>query len=278
MSTSIAPIPSAASPRAIDSRRVNYSVKDDIRAYWTARAESFDRSPGHGIHSADERRAWHALIAVALGGTPAGMRVLELASGTGEITRVLSELGCRVTGIDLTEAMIVRARAKLREAGLVATLHLGDAESTMEPAQRYDAVLSRHLVWTLPDPAAAFADWRRVLRPGGRLVIIDGDWVTARRSAALRSWVARLLKRITGAKDPPIDYDAHRRIVEQVHFRAGASTRAVTNLLENCGLRILAVDDLAAVRAAQRRDGSLAYRLTMDNYASYVITAERPAG
>src|SRR5262245_59026717 len=146
MSTVPASIVSSSSPPR-DSRGANYTAKDDIRAYWTVRSESFDRSPGHGIHSDDERRASHALTAAALGGRPSGMGVLELASGSGEITRVLGELGCHVTGIDLTEAMIARARAKLREAGVTARLHLGDAENTLEPPGRYDAVITRHLVW-----------------------------------------------------------------------------------------------------------------------------------
>ena len=39
-----------------------------------------------------------------------------------------------------------------------------------------DAVLARHLLWTLPDPLAALARWVRLVRPGGRLVLVEGRW------------------------------------------------------------------------------------------------------
>ena len=42
----------------------------------------------------------------------------------------------------------------------------------------FDAVLTRHLVWTLPDPSSAFARWMHLLRPGGSLVLIEGMWTT----------------------------------------------------------------------------------------------------
>ncbi len=48
------------------------------------------------------------------------------------------------------------------------------------PPGSFDAVTSRHLLWTLRQPARAMADWRELLRPGGRLVAVDGFWFTER--------------------------------------------------------------------------------------------------
>jgi SAM-dependent methyltransferase len=118
---------------------------------------------------------------------PEPLQVLELASGTGEVTRVLRALGHRVTGLDFSEAMIARARAKHRGDG-AARFVLADAENTMEPDGAYDAVVCRHLVWTLTDPQAALHDWFRTLRPDGRLVVFDGNFVTP-------SWSGRVAKR-----------------------------------------------------------------------------------
>ncbi|WP_080518844.1 methyltransferase domain-containing protein [Rhodopseudomonas palustris] len=69
------------------------------------------------------------------------------------------------------------SRGETHEGAEAVKFHLGDAENPMMPDERFDAVVSRHLVWTLPDPEAALADWLRVLRPGGRVVLVDCDWV-----------------------------------------------------------------------------------------------------
>ena len=62
----------------------NWSLKEDIRADWTKRAETFDQAFGHRIPPGREHDAWAKTIAAHLGPDP--LRVLELASGTGEVT------------------------------------------------------------------------------------------------------------------------------------------------------------------------------------------------
>lgn len=81
--------------------------------------------------------------------------MLELAFGTGEITSVLLALGFRVTGLDLTEAMLRKAKAKHAGASDL-SLFLGDAEDTREDDESHDAIVMRHLVWT----------WTRTLTSG----------------------------------------------------------------------------------------------------------------
>jgi len=177
------------------STTTNQTIKDEIAQYWSARAASFDSSPGHGIAPGGERVAWSRLLQDRLGAL-AGQRVLELASGTGEFTGLLADAGADVTGLDLCEAMLARARPKLAAAGRRASLFLGDAEDTREPSGRYDAVVCRHLVWTLPDPARAAAEWLRVLRPGGRLLVVDGDWVPLPAWGRVRRTVGQVLMRV----------------------------------------------------------------------------------
>lgn len=253
--------------------RANYHLKEDIRAYWSARAASFDLSPGHGIRSDAERQAWQALIGGMLGGARGG-RVLELASGTGEVTRLLLDLGCDVTGLDLSDAMLDRARAKLAGRPRL-RLHLGDAEYTREPDCAYDAVVCRHLVWTLVDPRAALADWHRVLRPGGRLVIVDGDWVRVSRLGRWRARLAWLMDRLAGRADIPIDWVAHAAIMQGVHFRGGLTAGLLTPLLAEAGFTEIRTAGLDRVRRAQRRGGTLAERVRTGMYDSFALAATR---
>jgi SAM-dependent methyltransferase len=100
--------------------------------------------------------------------------VLDLGCGTGSIALLLAEAGHRVTGVDLAPRMIRSARAKLAGAHLPATFLVGDAAEPPEGA--VDVVLTRHLVWTLPDPQAAVTRWVSLLRPGGSLVMVEGRW------------------------------------------------------------------------------------------------------
>ncbi|MDP2355662.1 MAG: class I SAM-dependent methyltransferase, partial [Beijerinckiaceae bacterium] len=200
----------------------NYALKDEIRTYWSARAETFDQSPGHGMRSDGEIRAWADLLREHFEGHEV-RDVLELASGTGQVTAVLLSMDLQVTAIDLCEPMIARASSKHRDAiGRRVKFHLGDAENTMMPDSKFDAIVSRHLVWTLPDPEAAFQDWLRVLKPGGRVVVIDGDWVNApkRLSARIARGLVNAMDRWNGSQ-PKYDADAHDSIISRVYFKEG---------------------------------------------------------
>lgn len=99
------------------------------------------------------------------------------APGTGIITLLLARLGHRCKGLDLSENMLAVARHKAEAAGLDnVTFAVGDAEDTGEAGGSYDVVINRHLVWTLPHPEQAIAEWKRVLKPGGKLIVLEGNW------------------------------------------------------------------------------------------------------
>ncbi|GLW70879.1 SAM-dependent methyltransferase [Kitasatospora phosalacinea] len=145
-----------------------------VAAYWDAAAPAFDREPDHGLLDAATRRAWQRRLADWLPGE--GLDVLDVGCGTGSLALLLAEAGHRVTGVDLAPAMVDRARQKFAAAGLAGRFLVGDASNPPTGADRYDAVLSRHLVWTLPDPPAALRAWSDLLRPGGRLLLVEGRW------------------------------------------------------------------------------------------------------
>jgi len=94
----------------------NRSIKDDIRDYWSIRAETYDLSPGHGRMGAGEAAAWQALIRDHLGDGN-GRRALDLGCGTGVMSLLMHGAGFRITGLDFAEPMLERARQKAREAG-----------------------------------------------------------------------------------------------------------------------------------------------------------------
>ncbi|MCQ4162042.1 methyltransferase domain-containing protein [Roseomonas sp. GC11] len=253
----------------------NYALKEEIRDYWSSRAESFDSAFGHRIPPGPEREAWQAAIRRHLGAAP--LEVLELACGTGEVTGALRRLGHRVTGLDFSEAMLARARAKhAGDAG--ARFFLADAEHTREPEGRYDAVVCRHLVWTLTDPEAALADWFRVLKPGGHLLVFDGDF------AAPAGLPGRLAKRMLGWLDrwegtaPPHtpDLDRHAAIMRELPFADGLTPEKLAPMVARLGFTAVECHPHAPIARAQRQGASLRNRLRTLLYRRFILHARKP--
>ncbi len=101
-----------------------------------------------------------------------------MATGTGYVALAAAALGHRVSAIDLAPAMLDELTATAKARGLAVDARLGDAVAPDFPAESFDAVTNRHLLWTLRDPTSAMANWRQLLRPGGRLIAVDGFWFT----------------------------------------------------------------------------------------------------
>lgn len=100
----------------------------------------------------------------------AGARVLEIGVGLGTDHVWLGRSGARLTGIDLTERCIGLTRRRLELEGLVSDLRVMDAERLHFPDHSFDVVYSFGVLHHVPSTERAFAEVRRVLRPGGAFV------------------------------------------------------------------------------------------------------------
>ena len=156
-------------------------------AYWDDQAETFDDAADHGLRDPGVRGAWRDLLAPLL---PPAARVADLGCGTGSLAVLLAGLGSRVVGLDLSPRMVRAARAKA--AGTTARFVVGDAGRPGLAPGAVDVVLCRHVLWAMPRPAEAVADWTRLLAPGGLLVLVEGSWATG---AGLRAEQTRALVR-----------------------------------------------------------------------------------
>jgi 2-polyprenyl-3-methyl-5-hydroxy-6-metoxy-1,4-benzoquinol methylase len=149
---------------------------ESIRQYWDDAAATFDDEPDHGLRDPVVRQAWLELLTRWL---PAGpVSILDIGCGTGSLSVMLAELGHKVTGIDLSPAMIAQAEAKVRAAGQQVTLMVMDGAQPQLLPQRFDVIVCRHLLWALPEPALVLRRWVDLLAPGGRLLLIEGYWNT----------------------------------------------------------------------------------------------------
>ncbi|MEV7992304.1 class I SAM-dependent methyltransferase [Streptomyces sp. NPDC086077] len=162
---------------------------------WDARAAAFDDEPDHGLRDPGVRDAWARRLRSWLPGAPCD--VLDLGCGTGSLSLLAAEQGHRVTGVDLSPAMVDLARAKL--AGRDAVFLVGDAAAPPVGRRRFDVVLVRHVLWTLPDQGGVLRHWRGLLRPGGRLVLVEGVWGTVTPVGLAAGRLRELLAPLAGS-------------------------------------------------------------------------------
>jgi ubiquinone/menaquinone biosynthesis C-methylase UbiE len=149
--------------------------QDNVTAFWSMVAPGYEAHGGN-VPSLDnaQYQQWIDFFTGELPSTP--LRVLDVATGTGFVALLLAALGHDVVAIDLSQDMLREATSTAAERGVRVEFREADAVSPpFEPAT-FDVVTCRHLLWTLREPEQAMANWRELLRAGGRVLAIDGFW------------------------------------------------------------------------------------------------------
>jgi ubiquinone/menaquinone biosynthesis C-methylase UbiE len=244
-------------------------IGDRIREYWDLDAETYDRSAIHALSDPVEAAAWRAALRRHLPQPPA--RVLESGAGTGAITILLAELGFRVTALDLSDAMLARARRKAEDQGL-------DVEFVVGPADRppdgpFDAVVERNSLWTNPDPVGALAAWRDVTAEGGRLLVLEGIHGPG-PIHSIQDAASRFLRRVLRI---PHDHHAHyeAEVLAELPLAGRMSPGPLIDAAHEAGWRAVRLERLRDVEWSRRR---LPPRLLhiVESIPLFALVAERP--
>ena len=108
-----------------------------------------------------------------------GAAVLDIGCGPGIYARDLALRGARVTALDSAPAMLAAVVEESHAAGVTVDCVEGDVSAIPSPDASFDAAVLVQVIEYVPDAVAALQEIRRVLKPGGRLLISDTDWETA---------------------------------------------------------------------------------------------------
>jgi ubiquinone/menaquinone biosynthesis C-methylase UbiE len=234
---------------------------------------------------------------VARARLPLGATVLDVGCGTGVITRLAAQaVGAngRVTGIDLSEGMLRKARelADAERIGTSVELVKGDAESLPLPSARFDVVLSLYALRHFPDPARATAEMLRVCKPGGRVIIGVGSAPPLASAASVAAAARRIgdtLKRpfgraplyATAYLDALIDRALPQadtgRDASWAHEHGGHFSRPVAELMRHAGFEAVEVGWLGQTSIIQSVEEFWSLQVTLSSKARKRIAAANSA-
>jgi demethylmenaquinone methyltransferase/2-methoxy-6-polyprenyl-1,4-benzoquinol methylase len=165
---------------------------------------------------------WRRALVEAIDPRP-GLRVLDVATGTGLVAFALAERGCQVVGLDQSDQMLAGARSKLGERPALAdrvTFVQGEAERLPFADGELDALTFTYLLRYVDDRAATMRELARVVRPGGRIGMVEFGVPAAPPLRALWRAYTRLGLPLLGRLVSPAWFDVGRFLgpnVEQLH-------------------------------------------------------------
>jgi demethylmenaquinone methyltransferase/2-methoxy-6-polyprenyl-1,4-benzoquinol methylase len=204
-------------------------------------AERYDLM--NDLMSAGLHRLWKA-FAIAKSGVRPGWRVLDVAGGTGDLAlafaRKLADQG-QIWLTDINHAMLARGRDRLCDKGFIVPVAQCDAEKLPFPDEHFDCVTVAFGLRNMTHKDLALAEMRRVLRPGGRLLVLEFSQVWKPLAPAYDFYSFKLIPRlgqmVTG------DEVSYRYLAESI--RVHPDQQALKELMEQAGLEQVEYFNLA---------------------------------
>jgi len=207
------------------------NLKERVRAFWQANPcgiKFADAPPGTRrfyelVEAHRYTKEWHIPSAAGFANS-GGLNVLEIGCGLGTDGAQFAEAGAKYTGVDLTEAAVDLARKRFELFNLDGTFRTADAENLDFPDNSFDLVYSHGVLHHTPETGKAIKEAHRVLRPGGRAVVMlyhrnsynyrVNISILRRLGAHLLRWDAgvKLVHKITG--EPLDSLRQHARLLE----------------------------------------------------------------
>ena len=210
------------------------TIKQNITRLWNQAYINYDDCYAHGLKSEEEKKEWLRFLRKVIGKQPCS--ILDVGAGTGFVSLLLAELGHTCKGVDLSENMLSKAKEKAEKAGFSnVTFAIGDEK--------------------------AIKEWKRVLKPGGRLVIMEGNWHYNRLSDRIQVFFGKCLITLVehrNAFSNDGDYDKDTK--EELPMMKSRNARRLAQMVQDAGLKVTVIP-MTEVDRVEKQAMPLRYRL-----------------
>jgi ubiquinone/menaquinone biosynthesis C-methylase UbiE len=212
-------------------------IVDMLNQYWEQSSSVAHWNEGVTQIDLGRKLAWIDVLRRNLPTDRRRLRILDVATGTGLFALLAAELGHQVTGLDASAAMLQQARANARNWAVRCDFVLGDAMAIEFGDETFDAVIGRFALSSMGKPVTALREWGRVLKPAGRLLLVEDD-ANSDRNSRFKSHFMHTRFGVT---------PAYGKAYEELTVQNGESTPPVelTNLITRSGLTLLTAGHLS---------------------------------
>lgn len=148
-------------------------IHDKEVDYWNDRSRGYSLATRMAIN--DSNNSFRTLLKDLI---PNNRRLksLDVGTGAGYAAIMLAQMGHDVLAIDDSEDMLEKARYNARSFHVYVDFMKGDVERPNLPKQSFDLIVAKDILWCLDDPVQAYTEWLYLLKPGGLLIIKDGNY------------------------------------------------------------------------------------------------------
>ncbi|WP_440947045.1 class I SAM-dependent methyltransferase [Methanosarcina sp. T3] len=184
-------------------------------------------------------------------------------------------MGHEVTGIDLSEGMLEKAKQSADNMGFEIGLFHGDAENLPFEDCSFDLVVNKYLLWTLQKPSCAVYEWGRVLKPEGRVFAIDGNWFDPRPDRHIKRMLSELTERFAKKNQYNLIFkNSYAPIRNSLPLYEKISPENISFLFSETGLVNTEINPLPEVQKFQRNKNSFSQKLLKNN-SIFLISGQK---
>lgn len=215
-----------------EEREKRWSNGEGYNRYISAELKSF------------RKNAWKHQIGQHLGGRE-GLEILDVGTGPGFFSCILSEEGHHVTGIDSSAGMLEKAEENARMLGVKPSFRKMDVNHLEFSDGTFDVVVMRNVTWTLEHPETVYAEFKRVLKENGMLLIYDANW-------HMHFYDPEKMERVREREQRYFEKYGRREVVsggDLEYFESAPLTRIMRpdwdrKTLENLGMQVQTTEDV----------------------------------